>query len=81
MSLATRVFDVSGNKLHGEVPTWLMEAIPIVQLNCGCSTFNNFTDNSLYCPTKSSMRGKEANWQDLTYPALLPFFIFMQCVA
>lgn len=59
MSLATRVFDVSENKLHGEVPAWLLEAIPVVQLNCGCSTYNNYTDNSFYCPTKSTMQSTD----------------------
>lgn len=57
MAMATRTFDISNNKLHGEFPAWMITQIPTVELSCGCAVYNNFTGNSLYCPTKKSLEG------------------------
>jgi len=56
-SNAPRMMDVSGNKLHGEVPIWLLRDAPEASSTCGCQTYFNISNNYLYCPTKASLEG------------------------
>jgi hypothetical protein len=51
------MMDVSGNKLHGEVPIWLLRDAPEASSTCGCQTYFNISNNYLYCPTKANLEG------------------------